>query len=75
MEPLHILVTNSIGEANMKKIAAADPRIRVTEITELVRADREGDAKAKAELDACWLTPGSSTGSGCRRMRSPGRRT
>lgn len=51
MEKLHILVTNDIGGENIRKIEDADTRVRVTEVTELVRADREGDADATKQLD------------------------
>ena len=51
-EPVNILVTTPIGEEFLSQISAISPRIRVHDISRLVKADLAGDLTSVDELDA-----------------------
>lgn len=50
-ESINILVTSSIGDECLRRIAAVDPRLRVTEVSDLLRAEQTGSPSATEKLD------------------------
>lgn len=51
-EPIHVVVTTSIGEKSLHKIAAVDPRIHLQDGFDLVIAEKKGSIEATKNLDA-----------------------
>ena len=51
MESVNVLVTSGIGDEYLQKIASVSPRIKLTDISDLFRAERRGDSAAKKKLD------------------------
>ncbi len=51
MEPVNVLVTTAIDDENLRRITAIDPRVKVTDVSSLSRADYSGDSIAKEKLD------------------------
>lgn len=49
--PVDVLVTSRIGEECLRQIAEASPRVRVTDASGLLRAERGGEAAATERLD------------------------
>ena len=52
MESVNILVTAPIEEECLERIAATSPRVKLWEISDLMRAERAGDTSATEQLDA-----------------------
>jgi phosphoglycerate dehydrogenase-like enzyme len=52
METINVLMTLSLDEASMQQITAVSSRIKLTNVSELVKAEQKGDAAAKKQLDA-----------------------
>ncbi len=51
MESVNVLVTSTIGETCLRQIASVSPRVKVTDASDLFRAERSGDLAAKERLD------------------------
>jgi len=51
MESVSVLVTSAIGDECLQQIAGISPRIEVTDVSDLFRAERSGDAAARQKLD------------------------
>lgn len=51
-ESVNILVTSAIGEECLQQIRAVSPRLIIQDVSELSRADSQGDPSAKEQLDA-----------------------
>lgn len=67
---VNVLITSSVGDENNGRISDLSPRINLKDASDLVRAELNGDASSKVELDAllavaeviygCWVSrPGS----------------
>ncbi len=52
MESVNVLVTAAIGDECLQKITAISPRIKLTDVSDLFRAERRGDLASKEKLDA-----------------------
>ena len=52
MEPINVLVTTPIGDELLQQITNVSPRIRLSNVSELTRAEQRGDFARKNELDA-----------------------
>lgn len=52
MESVNVLVTTPIGDELLQQITAVSPRIKLSNVSELVRAEQRGDFARKDELDA-----------------------
>ncbi|MFH0768501.1 MAG: D-2-hydroxyacid dehydrogenase [Chloroflexota bacterium] len=52
MESVNVLVTSVIGDECIKQIASVSPRIKLTDVSGLFRAEQSGDSVAKERLDA-----------------------
>jgi D-2-hydroxyacid dehydrogenase (NADP+) len=52
VEPVNVLVTTPIGDELLQQIANVSPRIKLSNVSELVRAEQRGDFAHKDELDA-----------------------
>ncbi len=52
MESVNVLVTTPIGDELLQQITNVSPRIKLSDISELVRAEQKGDFARKDELDA-----------------------
>jgi D-2-hydroxyacid dehydrogenase (NADP+) len=51
-ESVNVLVTSAIGDECLRWIADVSPRIRLTDVSGLLRAENEGDLAARKRLDA-----------------------
>lgn len=51
-ESVNLLVTSPVGDESMGYLADISPRIKLTEASDLVRAELSGDDSSKARLDA-----------------------
>jgi D-2-hydroxyacid dehydrogenase (NADP+) len=51
MKTVNVLVTSALNEASRKQITDVSRRIKLDEVSELVRREQAGDAAAKKELD------------------------
>ena len=51
LESLNILVTDSIGDHCLQQIAAVSPRIKVTDVSHLLRAEHNSTPTATEQLD------------------------
>ncbi len=51
LESLNILVTDSIGDHCLQQIAAVSPRIEVTDVSDLLRAEQNGTPTSTEQLD------------------------
>lgn len=51
MELINVLVTSPIGETCLREIASISPKVKVTDVSDLFRAERGGDLGAKEKLD------------------------
>lgn len=52
MESVNVLVTTPIGDELLQHITNVSPRIKLSNVSELVRAEQRGDFARKDELDA-----------------------
>lgn len=52
MDPIRILVNAPLFEETVPRIAAVSPRVQVTHIGSLMKAERDGDPAASRQLDA-----------------------
>ncbi len=52
MDPIRILVNAPLFEETVPRIAAVSPRVQVTHIASLMKAERDGDPAASRQLDA-----------------------
>jgi len=52
MESVNVLVTAAIGDQYIQQISSVSPKIRVTNVSDLSRAERGGDSISKEKLDA-----------------------
>jgi len=52
VESVNVLVTTPIGDELLQQITAVSPRIKLSNVSELVRAEQRGDFARKDELDA-----------------------
>lgn len=52
MEPVNALITTPIGDELLQQITNVSPRIKLSNVSELVRAEQRGDFARKDELDA-----------------------
>lgn len=52
MGPVNVLVTTPIGDELLQHITNVSPRIKLSNVSELVRAEQRGDFARKDELDA-----------------------
>jgi len=52
MESVNVLVTAAIGDQCIQQIGSVSPKIRVTNVSDLSRAERGGDSISKEKLDA-----------------------
>ncbi len=51
MEPINILVNDQIAEEALPRIAAVDPRVKVTHVGKLLTAELKGDGEATRAMD------------------------
>jgi phosphoglycerate dehydrogenase-like enzyme len=51
-EPVKILVTSAVGDESMRYLADISPRVKLTDASDLVRAELSGNDFSKAKLDA-----------------------
>jgi len=51
MESLNVIVTSAISDQCMQQISDVSPKIQLTNVSELTRAERRGDFALKEELD------------------------
>lgn len=51
-EPVNLLITAPLDAASLERIKSVSSRVRVTDASELLRAETKGDAAAAKELDA-----------------------
>ena len=52
MELVNVLVTTNMGDECLQQITSLSPRIKLTDVSDLFRAERNGDSAAKEKLDA-----------------------
>jgi hypothetical protein len=52
MESVNVLVTTPIGDELLQQINAVSPTIKLSNVSELARAEQRGDFARKDELDA-----------------------
>lgn len=52
MESINVLVTSVIGDECLQQIDSIGPRIKLTDVSGLLRAEYRGDSAAKEKLDA-----------------------
>ena len=52
MGSVNVLVTSRIGDECLQQIASVSPRIKVTDVADLFRAENSGDVAAREKLDA-----------------------
>ncbi|MBA7479632.1 Glyoxylate/hydroxypyruvate reductase B [subsurface metagenome] len=52
METVHVLVTSNIGDDYLRQLAAVSPRVKVTNINPLLRAEHSGDKNAENRVNA-----------------------
>jgi D-2-hydroxyacid dehydrogenase (NADP+) len=52
VESINLLVTTALDEAILKQITAVSSRIKLTSVSELIKAEKKGDAAAKKQMDA-----------------------
>lgn len=52
MESINVLVTSAVGDECMQQIASIGPKIKLTSVSSLLRAELAGDLVAKEKLDA-----------------------
>lgn len=52
MDTINIVIATPFSPEAQDKVRAVDPRVRVTDITDLARRDYQGDMQARRELDA-----------------------
>jgi len=51
-ESVKVLVANAIGDESLRMIRGVSPRVEVTDVSDLARAERRGDFSRREELDA-----------------------
>ncbi len=51
MESVNVLVTSAIGNECLQQIASVSPKIKLTDISGLFRAEQSGDSAAKERLN------------------------
>jgi D-2-hydroxyacid dehydrogenase (NADP+) len=52
VESVNVLVTAPIGDELLQQITSVSPKIKLSDVSELVRAEQKGDFARKGELDA-----------------------
>ncbi len=52
MDAIKVLVTASLGDECLRQITAVSPRIKLTDVSDLIRAEQKGDFTRKEELNA-----------------------
>ena len=52
MESLDVIVTSAISDQCMRQINGVSPKIKLTNVSDLFRAERRGDSTSKEKLDA-----------------------
>ncbi len=52
MKTVNLLVTTALDEAILKQIRAVGSRIKLTSVSELIKAEKKADAAAKKQMDA-----------------------
>ncbi len=52
MESINVLVTNAVGDECLEQITSVSPRIKLTDVSDLSRAEQSGDLASKKKLDA-----------------------
>ena len=52
MESINVLVTSVIGNECLQQIAEVSPKIKLTDVSGLLRAENRGDSASKEKLDA-----------------------
>jgi phosphoglycerate dehydrogenase-like enzyme len=52
MKSVNVLVTSAVGDECLKLISSVSPRIKLTDVSGLFRAELSGDLSLKAKLDA-----------------------
>jgi len=52
VESVNLLVTTALDEAILQQIAAVSSRIKLTSVSELIKAEKKGDAAAEKQMDA-----------------------
>ena len=52
MELVNVLVTSSIGDECLQQVTSVSPKIKVTDVSDLARAERRGNFAFKEQLDA-----------------------
>ncbi len=52
MEAVNVLVTSAVDDECLRQITEVSPRVKLTDVSPLFRAERSGDSAARAELDA-----------------------
>ena len=52
MDAINIVIASPFSPEAQDKVRAIDPRVKVTDITDLARRDYQGDLEARRELDA-----------------------
>jgi len=51
MESVNVLVTSAIGDECLQQITSISPKIKLTDVSGLLRAERSGDLASKEKLD------------------------
>jgi phosphoglycerate dehydrogenase-like enzyme len=52
MKSVNVLVTSAIGDECLQQITSVNPRIKLSSVSALLRAEQGGDLAAKEKLDA-----------------------
>ncbi|MFC2016323.1 D-2-hydroxyacid dehydrogenase [Chloroflexota bacterium] len=52
MESLNVLITSRVDDEYLRKIASVSPKINLTDVSDLFRAEQGGDLVSKGKLDA-----------------------
>jgi len=52
MEAVNVLVTSAIGDECLQRITSVGPRVKLTNVRDLFRAEQRGDLASKEKLDA-----------------------
>jgi phosphoglycerate dehydrogenase-like enzyme len=52
MKEVRVMVTTALDEAILKQITAVSSRIKLTSVSELIKAEKKGDAAAEKQMDA-----------------------
>jgi D-2-hydroxyacid dehydrogenase (NADP+) len=52
VDSINLLVTTALNEASLKQIESVSSRVKLTDVSNLARSEKKGDAAAKEQLDA-----------------------